>query len=136
MASGLEQFATLYTVKKRLSSHFTVFFIVPIFVMNPKIKSSDNKTCNAQEIHPDKREVNQRIHGRNRKIDRPEQSTLILFAIAFGVADVLGSIIRQFFVWLVRRIFRGFRRNIIGYSFFSCAVHVRSCFYFRLLNSI
>jgi hypothetical protein len=62
--------------------------------MNPKIKSSDNKTCNAQEIHPDKREVNQRIHGRNRKIDRPEQSMLILFAVAFGVANVLGSLIR------------------------------------------
>ena len=38
--------------------------------MNPKVKSSDDKTCNAQEIHPDKREMNQGAHGRNQKFGR------------------------------------------------------------------
>jgi hypothetical protein len=131
MASSFEQLATFHAVEKRLRSHFSVFLIIPIFVMNPKIKNSSNKTCNAQEVHPDKWEVKQRIHRGNRKIDRTKQSMLILFAIAFGV---ISSIIRIFFfVWFVSRIFRGFRRRIFGYSFFSCAVHIRNCFYFRLL---
>ncbi len=49
-------------MKKGLSSHFTVFVILPIFVMNPKIKSSDNKSCYGQEVHPDKRKMDQSIH--------------------------------------------------------------------------
>jgi hypothetical protein len=131
MASSFEQLATFYAVEKRLRSHFSVFLIIPIFVINPKIKNSGNKTCNAQEVHPDKWEVKQRIHGGNRKIDHTKQSMLNLFAIAIGI---IKSIIRRFFfVRFLSRIFRGFRRSIFGYSFFSCAVNIRSCFYFRLL---
>ncbi len=103
MASSFEQLVTFHAVEKRLRSHFSVFLIIPIFVMNPKIKSSGNKTCNAKEVHPDKREVKQRIHRRNRKIDRTEQTMLIVFGITFGIiSSIIG---RFFFDWFVSRIF-------------------------------
>jgi hypothetical protein len=121
MASSFEQLATFYAVEKRLRSHFSVFLIIPIFVINPKIKNSGNKTCNAQEVHPDKWEVKQRIHGGNRKIDHAKQSMLNLFAIAIGI---ISSIIRRIFCLVPQQNFQGIQEKHLRIQFLQlCRQH-------------